>query len=811
MRKFLCSILLALAALCPPSLQGGAGGRPEPLNRGLLPIKVSSGVFVSWRYREADNNSYTYRLLRDGTKVVELKAKTNYTDAAGGTASTYSLEVLDAGGNVVERQDNVPTWGDQTFRIWLQTPVCTRLSATYTPNDCSAYDMDGDGENEIIVKWDPDNSKDSQNTGKTSDVFIDCYKLDGTLLWRVNLGQNIRAGAHYTTFLCYDFDGDGFGEMMVKTAPGTVDGTGEYVIKDGADPTRSYVGSNGKIADGPEWVSVFSGQTGKVLGTADYYPKYAEGSYGDEKMNRSDRFKACMAFMNGLDQLPYGVFNRGYYNQSYFAAYSWDGTNLTQVWKKAYTTSGQGLYGEGAHSVAVGDLDGDGKDEIDVGSAVMDHDGSCLWRTGLGHGDATHIGDFNWDNPGMEVYMVYEKNIMDYSLRDGKTGRVIASYTPPSYVDTGRGLILDCDDRHEGAESFDSNNAAMYDSYGRVICPWQQGTVSSSSINYRIYWNGTLYDSYHDRAHIDTWDSQYQSWGRTTTLYSLNGGASSINSTKYNPNLQCDLFGDWREEVIYWGADNDGRQYLNIIATVIPTDYRLPYLRDDHVYDMAIVWQNCGYNQPPHLSYSPVLYYSIEKTSSSGLGNYVPYYSAKKQTLPKGVEMYYVRSYSTGLDQDTVQLLKYESDIIPAGKGFLLKTESDTTFRTLPTEAAVSTTMQIDRLSGTDTGDTVRSELTELSYYNYEFRNDPAHGLGYYLIGTEGQWLEPHTSYLRIYRSKVFTPAPYYLLSSGQASAISSVRPDHAGQKVWYDLSGRRVQNPTRGFYICNGERVFLR
>ncbi len=785
-------------------------GTATPLNRGLLPIKVSGGVFVSWRYRQADNGKYTYRLLRNGTKVVELKAKTNYTDTNGGTGSLYSLEVLDAEGTVVERQDNVKVWSDQTFRVYLQTPVCKRLACSYTPNDCSAYDMDGDGEVEIIVKWDPDNSKDSAGSGQTSDVIIDCYKLDGTLLWRINLGQNIRAGAHYTTFLCYDFDGDGFGEMMVKTAPGTIDGLGNYVIKDGADPSVSYVNGSGKITSGPEWVSVFDGVTGQVMGTADYYPKYGDEEYGDSKMNRSDRYKACVAFLDGLDKNPLGVFNRGYYNQSYFAAYRWDGSVLTEHWRQAYRTKGQGLYGTGAHSVTVGDVDGDGKDEVVVGSGCMDDDGSCLWRLSYGHGDATHMGDFNWDNPGMEVYMVYEDVAQDWTLADAATGKIIAGVLPPDNTDTGRGIAMDCDDRHEGAEFFDSHSASMYDQYGRVICPWHEGTTSASSINFRIYWNGTLYDDYHDRGHIDTWDSRGQSWGRTTTLSNLNGGASSINSTKYNPNLQCDLFGDWREEVVYWGSDDNG-QYLNIIATVIPTDWRLPYLRDDHVYDMAIAWQNSGYNQPPHLSYSPVLYWSVEKASVAELDNWVPYYTDKKQTLPEGVEMWYVRSYSTGLDEDTVHLEKFESDIIPAGKGFLLKTASDTIFRTLPTEENVTVSMSPDRLSGTDQAGTVKSELEELTYYNYEFRNDDVHGLGFYLIGTEGVAMDAHTSYLHIYRSKVFTPSPYYLLSAGTSSAISTVRHDSNKPKEWYDLSGRRVLQPTRGFYICNGERIFLK
>ena len=372
-------------------------------------------------------------------------------------------------------------------------------------------------------------------------------------MWRINLGQNIRAGAHYTQFLCYDFDGDGFGEMVVKTAPGTIDGEGNYVLMEGDDPSKSYINSKGHIASGPEYLTIFDGYNGAAIHTVKYEPAYGDVStsvWGDSNANRSDRYKACVAFLDGVR--PSAVMMRGYYAGSFAAAYDFDGSKLVKRWYHNSSTKGQGTYGEGHHSVTVGDVDGDGFDEIVVGSACIDHNGSTLWRTGTGHGDALHLGDFELDNPGMEVFAVYESSSVSYdaALRDAKTGKVVSS-VKQSGGDTGRGLILDCDSKHPGAEYFHSSAASLYTSKGAVICPWQQGTVSSSSINYRIYWTGDLYDEYHDRQHIDKWDSEYQSYGRTITLYN-EGGASSINGTKYNPNLQADLFGDWREEAIYW-------------------------------------------------------------------------------------------------------------------------------------------------------------------------------------------------------------------------------------------------------------------
>lgn len=795
-------------------------GVAKPLNRGLHAISTTNGVLVSWRMRTVDGHNTTYNVYRDGELVSgsPFSTVTNVLDKNGTTASVYSLEVM-RNGEVVERQENVGVWEKFYKHIPVQTPLDKRgLGCNYTPNDCSAYDMDGDGEYEIILKWDPDNSKDSAGSGVTGSVYMDCYKLDGTLLWRIDLGQNIRAGAHYTQFLCYDFDGDGFGEMVCKTAPGTVDGEGNYVLMGNDDPSKSYVNGNGHIISGPEYLTIFDGVTGGAIHTVKYEPAYGDvptSIWGDSKANRSDRYKACVAFLDG--EHPSAVMMRGYYSGSFAAAYDFDGQQLVKRWYHKSDQSGKGTWGEGAHSVTVGDVDGDGKDEVIVGSACIDDDGSTLWRGGTGHGDALHLGDFDLDNPGMEVFMVYEdkKCAYDATLRDAKTGRVLSSCKQTN-SDTGRGLIFDIDSRYRGAEFMHSSSGNLYSCKGEVICPWQQGTVSSSSINYRIYWDGDLYDEYHDRQHIDKWDSQAQGYGRMVTLYN-EGGASSINSTKHNPNLQADLFGDWREETIYWVTEADGTQALTIFTTPYTSNFAMPTLRDDHVYDMAIAWQNVGYNQPPHLSYSPINYFTIRKNQEEDC-EWIPFYSSYKVDLPEGVEAYCVRGYSKAGVNDTVQLSKVETGYLPAGMPMLLKSpvKAATEHKFFPSDQIGAVSAPINYLRGIMWSEPIASdpEETAKGEFFYEFRKDPALGYGFFLISSDGQELPDHTAYLRIKETAAFKHAPYYLLGrpwNNGTSAIENIRTDvYTNDSEVYDLTGRRVEHPKNGFYIIGGKKVFI-
>ena len=606
-------------------------------SRGLWACKSidEKKVFVSWRMRATDDPlNTTYKLYANDKLVKTLKDRTNAALATSYASATFRLEVLDADGNIIDSQDGVKCDAKFFHHIKLDYPGDYTMKdgtvVTYTPNDCSSYDMDGDGEQEIIMKWEPSNA--GPVCTPTGTQIVDCYKLDGTRLWRIDFGPNVLAGCRFT-FLCYDFDGDGKGELIGKTAQGSKDATGEYLHTGPAataDHSKSSVNASGVITSGgKEWLTCFDGVTGRELATIDYWPLFSIRSNWDDRSGKTDGaayghrgnwFKGCVAFLDVNGQpTPCAVTVRGIYTYSYAAAYSWDGTELKVLWKHTSDKKGQGIYAQGAHSLTVGDMDGDGFDEVMVGAAALDHDGTLLWRTGLGHGDATHLSDFDPDNEGMEVFIITEETEAKYdaALIDAKTGNILVG-KPQTGGDTARGLALDCDDKHEGAEFMEWGDANLMTCKGEAIAPWKAGSVGSSSINYAIYWDGDLLREYHDRSHVDKWNSTSHAWDRTCTLYKFGYGANSVNSTKYNPNLQCDLYGDWREEAVYW-AQNGGNYYLTIFTTTTESQYKLPWLRDDHTNDMAIVWQNCGYNQPPHLGYSPVTYYKQLKEQATAI------------------------------------------------------------------------------------------------------------------------------------------------------------------------------------------------
>lgn len=626
MKNTLSSFILG-AVMATTSLDAMADG-----SRGLWACRSGNNVYASWRMRQSDApKSTTYKLYADGNLVGTTTSKTNVSIPGNYANATFSLEVLNKEGEIIDTQEGIKCDETSYRLLLLNHPGTYKLPTgnvvTYSPYDCSAYDMDGDGEQEIIMCWEG-------GTGATAEAtappILDCLKLDGTLLWRINLGPNVLAGCRFT-FLCYDFDGDGYGELIAKTAQGSKDATGNFLSKGaaaGANHWASSINGAGVITDGgKEWITCYSGRDGKELATIDYWPYFNIKSNWDDRSGKSDGntyghrgnwMKGCVAFLpvNGAAK-PCAVTTRGIYTYSYAAAWTWDGRTLSNLWKHTSDRPGQGIYGQGAHSITCGDVDGDGFDEIIVGAACLDHNGNVLWNSGLGHGDATHLGEFDPSNPGLEYFMITEENTAKYdcALLDARTGRVLMSKNQTG-GDTGRGLILDCDDQFEGAECFEWSNAKIFTCKGYEFADWHTGSTNSSSINGRIFWDGDLLEEYTDRGHVDKWNTSTKTWDRVYTFgynivvegQKLQWGANTNNATKYNPCLQADILGDWREESIFWTVVN-GHYYLTIYSTAMESQYKLPWLRDDHVYDMAVAWQNCGYNQPPHIGYSPIEYY----------------------------------------------------------------------------------------------------------------------------------------------------------------------------------------------------------
>ncbi|MGN0221165.1 MAG: hypothetical protein ACI4BA_03465 [Prevotella sp.] len=586
---------------------------PEELSRGAIATKTSTGYLVNWRWLINDPDDIAFNVYRNGTKLNDtpVSNRTNLLDKGGKDTDNYTVEVLSNG--MMKETCNALMLKKGYLDIPIDRPESGETPSgkyEYVPGDCMVADVDGDHEYEIIMKWDPCNygeekntspsgagQKDNSQVSYTGPVLIDGYRMDGTRLWRIDLGKNIRAGAHYTQLMVYDLDGDGKAEVACKTAPGTVDGKGNYVLlgddKADADYRSSSSSSLGTITTGPEYLTVFSGLTGEALATTHYQPAHnviSDSEWGDSYGNRSERYLAAVAYLDGEHASL--VMCRGYYTAAFLWAVDFDGKELTTRWLHASTRGGIGAHGEGAHTVQVADVDGDLRDEIIYGSCAIDDDGSLMYRTGLGHGDALHVGDLMPDRPGLEVMMVHEETTAKYGIEmhDALTGEHISGEFTGS--DVGRGVCADVDENFRGCEYWGYGNN-FYTAEGEIV-----GSKRPSA-NFRTYWDGDLLEEITETGIIYKWGGVSKGQSAIVDMPSVYG--IGTNLIKYTPNLQADIFGDWREEQIYY--DQATRSHLYIFSTPYASDYRVPCLMHDHHYRMATVWQTSAYNQPPHLSF----------------------------------------------------------------------------------------------------------------------------------------------------------------------------------------------------------------
>lgn len=573
----------------------------ERLDRGLVAVPCSGGTAVSWRLLGTDPAEVAFDVYRDGSRVnaLPITGATFFMDASGIEASRYEVRSF-LGGKETGRE-SAAVWRKEYLSIPLRKPeggtTPDGVAYTYAANDASVGDLDGDGRYEIVLKWDPSNSKDNSLKGHTGEVFLDAYGMDGTFLWRIALGRNIRAGAHYTQFLVYDFDCDGKAEVVLKTADGTTDSRG-VIIGDGNADHRN---SDGYVLTGPEFLTVFEGSTGRMLRTVAYDPPRGEvPSWGDAYGNRVDRFLACVAYLDGVH--PSIVMCRGYYTRSVLVAYDLNGGSLEKRWRFDSDDPGNGTWvGQGNHQVSVADVDYDGRDEIIYGSMAIDDDGRGLYNTGLGHGDASHLGDLDPSRPGLEYFQVHEDKNGPFGVeyRDPATGSLI--WGVRTGRDTGRGLSADIDPAHPGEEIW-SAGAKFFTADGKDL-----GSAPPSSVNFAIWWDGDPLRELLDHTwlgndagagvgRIDKWDPAAKVC--TTLLEAV--GTRSNNGTKGTPTLQADLLGDWREEVLW---RNETSEELRLYSTPIPTGLRIRTLMHDAVYRLGVAWQNVAYNQPPHTGF----------------------------------------------------------------------------------------------------------------------------------------------------------------------------------------------------------------
>jgi rhamnogalacturonan endolyase len=567
----------------------------EDLDRGVVAVKVSGGVYVGWRmmgyeYNPTSPTTVAYNVYRGGTKLATVTDSTNYLDASGTTSSTYTVSaVID--GTECAQSPSVTTWAQNYLRIALDVPPTGPNGGSYSANDGAPGDLDGDGILDIVLKWDPSNAQDNSNSGTTDDVFLDGYTLAGKHLWRIDLGKNIRAGAHYTQMSVGDFDGDGKAEVAVKTAPGTKDGTGAYLSKGPAasdDDSAAYRNSDGYILTGPEYLTVFAGDTGKELATADYpVPRGTVSSWGDSYGNRVDRFNGGMAFVSDTGSgktasgRPSIIQQRGYYTRLTVSAYNWRSGALTKVW--TFDSNGSGnskAAGQGDHACMAADTNNDGAQEIITGATTIASDGTFQCTTGIGHGDAMHVGELV-KGKGISVFSVHESA----GGHDCHAGATCTYYiNTAGSGDNGRGVA-------EYVSMNDLTAATCSSGVGSMNCATGATVSSNAGSNFLIYWDAD------EARELEDGTSITKSGGGT--LLSASGCASN-NGTKSTPTLTADLLGDWREELVLRESNNSA---LRVYTTTDVTKRRIYTLMHDPTYRAQVAFENASYNQPPHTGF----------------------------------------------------------------------------------------------------------------------------------------------------------------------------------------------------------------
>ena len=583
---FLSLCLIAAFVVAQPNYDFSKLKR-EHLGRGVIAIRENpSTVAVSWRYLSSDPMDESFDVYRNGEKVNKypIRNATFFQDIYKGTESVlYTVKAIQS---KTESCYQLPSDAPAGYlNIPLNRPengtTPAGQSYFYAPNDASIGDVDGDGEYEIILKWDPSNAHDNSHDGYTGEVYFDCYKLNGQHLWRINLGRNIRAGAHYTQFMVFDLDGDGKAEVVMKTADGTVDGKGKVI----GDAQADYRNEQGRILTGPEYLTVFNGLTGEAMQTIDYVPERGNlMDWGDNRGNRSDRFLACVAYLDGIH--PSVVMCRGYYTRTVLAAYDWNGKELKERWIFDSNHPGCEDYaGQGNHNLRVGDVDGDGCDEIIYGSCAIDHNGKGLYTTKMGHGDAIHLTHFDPSRKGLQVWDCHENKRDGSTYRDAATGEIL--FQIKDSTDVGRCMAADIDPTQPGVEMWSLASGGIRNIKGEVV----KARVRGLSCNMAVWWDGDLLRELLDRNIV----SKYNWKKGVCERIAIFEGALSNNGTKATPCLQGDIVGDWREEVLLRTADNTA---LRLYVSTIPTDYRFHTFLEDPVYRISIATQNVAYNQP---------------------------------------------------------------------------------------------------------------------------------------------------------------------------------------------------------------------
>ena len=605
-KKLLATSALALLV----SMGANAQRFTDKLDRGLVAVKTTKGVYCSWRIQADEYYDVKYNLYRDGTRVnAEPLDVSNFTDTSGSESSQYTVKAVLNG---VEQQASKAATVFKSNYKEIKIKHDASLKATYEPNDACCADVDGDGEVEILMKFNnkeegeqlyPKNGPTINGVATKEYSMLACLKQDGTVLWWVNCGPNMGDFQNNEqNIVGYDWDMDGKAEVVMRLEEGST-----VHMADGTTYTIGANGKNGsswtnyrepKASGSVEWFTHYGkeflwyceGATGKPYQCIEFPLKRLEdgetdlkAAWGDGYGHRSSKYFFGAPYLDGKH--PSIFLGRGIYTRHKFIAYDVDPKthDLKVRWKWTNNQPGSPWYGQGYHNYIVADVDWDGRDEIVWGSMVIDDNGMGLSTTGLGHGDAQHIGDFNPYIHGQEMFACNEDNPSN-NYRDATTSKIY--YRKTDTNDDGRCLAGNFYNDFPGAVGHSAHDTPI----STVTNEHVSTNTNGLSMNFRIYWDGDLLEECFNNTEVTK-----PGVGTIATFL----GAYSNNGTKATPCYQGDIFGDWREEVIERTADNN----IRIYTTNEPTKWRNYSLWYDHQYRNGMVWQPCGYNQPPHVSY----------------------------------------------------------------------------------------------------------------------------------------------------------------------------------------------------------------
>lgn len=602
-------IYALLSLIC---ISGLAQRVTDKLDRGLIAMKVETGVFLSWRLAGEEYYGTEFNVYRDGTKLNDTPlAISCFTDKGGTVSARYTVRAV-VNGEEQEPCKAVAPWNNSYKEIKL---THLGIKSRLCPNDATCADVDGDGELEILIKYDNIDEMEQSYpkygptiggvvTGEYS--IFECLKLDGTRLWWVNCGPNMGDFQNNEqNIMAYDWDGDGRAEAVMRAADGTVihmaDGT-TYTVGNAAKNVRGATGggTNWFVTTDGEYLLYLDGLTGRPYQCIPYPLRRLEQgetdlnrAWGDGYGHRCSKHFVGAPYLDGCK--PSIFLARGIYTRHKMIAYDVDPNTHTLIERWRWTCNANGPWkSQGYHNYGVADVDMDGRDEIVFGSMVIDDNGYGLSTTGLGHGDAQHCSDFDPYRHGQEIYACLENSpVWGNNYRDATTSKVYHHHA--GNRDDGRSMAGNFTNAFPGALGCSATEGAI----STITNEGVSGLVADGvHTNFRIYWDGDLCEETFNSLNGKNTEGCVAKYGSWTPIYTCVGSMTN-NDTKSTPCFQGDIFGDWREEIIMRTAANN----IRIYSTPIPTEWRNYSLWHDHQYRNAMVWQMCGYNQPPHTSY----------------------------------------------------------------------------------------------------------------------------------------------------------------------------------------------------------------